>query len=175
MKKFLGLIVSLTIIAAVCAALLAYINVKTAEPIKKAAAEKRILMAKAVMPSIVVSIDEEDGFFIGKDASGSVAGFALEGSDMGGYGGEIVLMVGFEADKKTVVAYKNLKSSETPGLGSKLQTPEFSGHFEGKDVSLWKLKKDGGEIDAITAATITSRAVCKAVADAEAKLQNLGK
>ena len=58
MKKFLGLIVSLTIIAAVCAALLAYINVKTAEPIKKAAAEKRILMAKAVMPSIVVSIDE---------------------------------------------------------------------------------------------------------------------
>ena len=175
MKKICGLVFSLTVIAAVCAAALAYINIKTSAPIEKAAAEKRVQMARAVMPAAVVSVAEKDAVFVGVDASGSVIGFALEGSDKGGYGGEIVLMVGFESDKKTVVAYKNLKSNETPGLGSKLQTPEFSGQFAGKEISRLKLKKDGGEIDAITAATITSRAVCKAVADAQERLQNLGK
>ena len=175
MKKFFGLVFSLTAIAAVCAAALAYINAKTAEPIAKASAEKRFLMARAVMPSDVVSVEARDGVFVGLDASGKAAGFALEGSDTGGYGGEIVLMVGFKADMRTVVAYRNLTSAETPGLGSKLASPEFSGQFSGKDVSLLRLRKDGGSVDAITAATITSRAVCKAVADAQAKLQILGK
>ena len=99
-----------------------------------------------------------------------VLGYAAKGSDAGGYGGDIVMMVGFKADKKTVVCYKVLAASETPGLGSNLTTPEFSGQFAGKDGSSLSVKKDGGEIEAITSATITSRAVCRAIADAQKKL-----
>ena len=87
----------------------------------------------------------------------------MEGRCGEGYGGDIVLMVGFKKDKKTVISYKVLQASETPGLGMKLSTPEFSSQFKGKDGSVLKVRKDGGEIDAITASTITSRAFLKGV------------
>ena len=118
MKKIIGLVISLTIISGACAAVLAYVNSITAEPIK-ATAEKAKEAAK-----LAVLCGEE--------------GYTAEGRSSEGYGGDIVLMVGFKKDKKTV--------------------------------SL-KVKKDGGEIEAITSATITSRAVCKAIADAQKKLQ----
>ena len=63
-----------------------------------------------------------------------------------------------------------LQASETPGLGMKLKTPEFAGQFAGKDATSLKVKKDGGDIEAITAATITSRAVCRAIEDARRNL-----
>ena len=80
-------------------------------------------------------------------------------------------MVGFAADKKTVVRYRTLEAAETPGLGMNLNPPEFAGQFSGKAGDSLRVKKDGGEIDAITSATITSRAVCGAIADACAKLK----
>ena len=150
MKKMLGLLVSLTAISGACAAVLAYVNSITAEPIA-ATAEKAREAAKAAV-------------LCGED------GFTAEGRCKDGYGGDIVLMVGFKKDKKTVISYKVLQASETPGLGMKLKTPEFSGQFSGKDGSALKVKKDGGDIEAITSATITSRAVCKAIADAQSKL-----
>ena len=150
MKKMLGLLVSLTAISGACAAVLAYVNSITAEPIA-ATAEKAREAAKAA-----VLCGEE--------------GYTAEGRSGEGYGGDIVLMVGFKKDKKTVISYKVLQASEPPGLGMKLKTPEFSGQFSGKDGSALKVKKDGGDIEAITSATITSRAVCKAIADAQSKL-----
>ena len=150
MKKILGLVVSLTIISGACAAVLAYVNSITAGPIA-ATAEKAKEAAK-----LAVLCGEE--------------GYTAEGRSGEGYGGDIVLMVGFKKDKKTVISYKVLQASETPGLGMKLKTPEFSGQFSGKDGSALKVKKDGGDIEAITSATITSRAVCKAIADAQSKL-----
>ena len=150
MKKMLGLLVSLTAISGACAAVLAYVNSITAEPIA-ATAEKAREAAKAA-----VLCGEE--------------GYTAEGRSGEGYGGDIVLMVGFKKDKKTVISYKVLQASETPGLGMKLKTPEFSDQFSGKDGSALKVKKDGGDIEAITSATITSRAVCKAIADAQSKL-----
>ena len=150
MKKMLGLLVCLTAISGACAAVLAYVNSITAEPIA-ATAEKAREAAKAA-----VLCGEE--------------GYTAEGRSGEGYGGDIVLMVGFKKDKKTVISYKVLQASETPGLGMKLKTPEFSGQFSGKDGSSLKVKKDGGDIEAITSATITSRAVCKAIADAQSKL-----
>ena len=70
-----------------------------------------------------------------------------------------------------ICCYKTLAAAETPGLGMKLNTPEFSGQFAGKDGTALKVRKDGGDIDAITSATITSRAVCNAIAVAVAKLR----
>ena len=150
MKKMLGLLVSLTLISGACAAVLAYVNSITKDPIS-ATAEKAREAAKAA-----VLCGEE--------------GYAVEGRSGEGYGGDIVLMVGFKKDKKTVISYKVLQASETPGLGMKLKTPEFADQFSGKDGSALKVKKDGGDIEAITSATITSRAVCKAIADAQSKL-----
>ena len=152
MKKILGLVLSLTIISGVCAGVLAYVDSITKEPIKATAEKNREQAKKAVL--------------CGQE------GYTAEGTCKDGYGGDITLMVGFKTDKKTVISYKVLAASETPGLGMKLKTPEFAGQFAGKDGSSLKVKKDGGEIEAITSATITSRAVCKAIADAQSKLKD---
>ena len=120
MKKIIGLVISLTIISGACAAVLAYVNSITAEPIK-ATAEKAKEAAK-----LAVLCGEE--------------GYTAEGRSSEGYGGDIVLMVGFKKDKKTVISYKVLQATETPGLGMKLKMPEFADQFVGKDGSSLKVK-----------------------------------
>lgn len=171
MKKILSLVVSLTVISGVCAAVLAYVNSITADPIKATAAANEQKAIMAVLPVGVTTVEPSGDYFVGKDASGKVVGYAAKGKDGGGYGGDIVLMVGFLSDRKTLVCYKTLAAAETPGLGMKLKTPEFADQFRGKDATTLKLKKKGGEIEAITSATITSKAVIKAIADAQKKLQ----
>lgn len=176
MKKILGLVISLTIISAVCSGVLAYVNELTKDPIAQMLVKKTVEAAKAVLPPETAEVEKAtfaDGeeYFLGKSGTGEVVGFAVKGSDPGGYGGDVVLMVGFRADKTTVVCYRTLAAAETPGLGMKLNTPEFADQFAGKDGRSLHVKKDGGEIDAITSATITSRAVCGAIAAAARKLQ----
>lgn len=179
MKKILSTILSLTAIAAVCGAVLALVDGTTRDAIAQTREKAALAAAAAVMPSGVVETGKnvfKDGagaetvIYTGYDAAGRPAGYALAGSDPGGYGGDIVLMAGFEADARTVVSYKKLVATETPGLGMNLASPEFSAQFAGKDARGLKVKKDGGEIEAITAATITSRAVCRAIGDAQKKL-----
>ena len=150
MKKTIGLVVSLPIISGVCAGVLAYVYAITKEPIKQTAEKNREAAKKAVL------CGEE--------------GYTAEGTCKAGDGGDITLMVGFKTDKKTVISYTVLAAAETPGLGMKLKNPEFADQFKGKDGSSLKVKKDGGEIEAITSATITSRAVCRAIEDAQKKL-----
>ena len=175
--KILKLVFSLTIIAAVCAAVLATVNDVTREQIKKIAAITQENAAKAVMPATVEKVEKREiksgeateEMYVGLDASGKVLAYAVSGKSEKGYGGTVKLMVGLTPDKK-VVSYRKLEANETPGLGAKLVTPEFSKQFEGKNSLGLKVKKDGGDIEAITAATITSRAVCAAIADAASKL-----
>jgi electron transport complex protein RnfG len=174
--KILKLILSLSVISAVCAGVLASINGATKDAIAKIR-EKQVLEAAAeVMPSAVDKSKVElvrDGMFIGKDANGKVAGYAIKGSDPSGYGGEIVLMVGFTPDYK-ISTYKKLLATETPGLGTNLSSPAFMKQFVGMDASTpLSVKKDGGKIEAITSATITSRAVCGAINDAKKKMEGL--
>ena len=171
MKKMLSLVASLTVISGVCAAVLAYVNEITKVPIAEMEVRQEQDAVKAVLPEGVVRVESRDGFSVGTDASGRIVGYAAKGMDAGGYGGDIVLMVGFRADRKTVERYKTLAAAETPGLGMNLNTKEFMSQFAGKDGLSLKVKKDGGEIEAITAATITSRAVCRAIADAQKKLR----
>lgn len=170
MKKILSLVVCLTVISGVCAAVLAYVDSVTKGPIAEMKVKQEQAAVKAVLPAGAEKIEPAGEAFVGKDAAGKVVGYAAKGTDPGGYGGDVVLMVGFKADKKTVECYKTLVATETPGLGMKLSAPEFAGQFAGKDGSALKVKKDGGAIEAITSATITSRAVCRAIADAQKKL-----
>ena len=171
MKKILGLVVSLTVISGVCAGVLAYVDSITKDPIAKMKVQQEQSAVKQVLPAGATEVVEGTGFFVGMNEKNDVIGYAAKGKDGGGYGGDIELMVGFNPDKKTVISYKVLAASETPGLGMKLKTPEFAGQFAGKDGTSLKVKKDGGEIEAITSATITSRAVCRAIADAQSKLK----
>lgn len=96
---------------------------------------------------------------------GEVVGYAIE-SFASGFGGRISLMVGFNADG-SINGTAVLSHAETPGLGDKIDASksDFSVQFKGKNPDDFQLlvKKDGGDVDAITASTITSRAFCDAV------------
>ncbi len=95
-----------------------------------------------------------------------IVGYAVETRTSKGFGGEIVLLVGFKPDGE-IVKIETLKHSETPGLGDKIESKksDFSVQFCGKNPADFKLlvKKDGGDVDAITASTISSRAFSDAV------------
>jgi electron transport complex protein RnfG len=176
MGKIFKLTICLTVIAAFCAAVLAYVNASTKDAIKAIRAKQTLDAAKAVMPSDVEKVERAqgaDGVFVGKNADGKTSGYAVRGVDHTGYSGDVVLMVGFTPEFK-VVTYKKLEANETPGLGSNLTSEGFVKQFSGKDATIpLKVKKDGGDIEAITSATITSRAVCGAINDAKIKLENI--
>ncbi len=98
--------------------------------------------------------------------SGELVGTAVESWTQQGFGGEIKLMVGFLPDG-TIYDVAVIDHKETPGLGDKIdrKKSDFSRQFKDKNPAVFKLtvKKDGGDVDAITAATISSRAFCDAV------------
>ena len=97
---------------------------------------------------------------------GEIVGYAIEAATSKGFGGAIVLMVGFEPDG-TIYNTAVISHTETPGLGDKIDVKksDFSVQFNGKNPETFHLsvKKDGGDVDAITASTISSRAFCDAV------------
>ena len=96
--------------------------------------------------------------------NGTISGVAIKTSTNKGFGGKMELIVGFFLDG-TVSGYKVIHSNETPGLGTKVSEPRFKEQFAGirPKKHLFKVKQDGGEIDAVTAATISSRAVIDAI------------
>lgn len=181
MKKILQLILSLTLISAVCAAVLAIVNNATKERIANLATLKANNAARAVLPASIKAIepvkDPADASltaFIGyaDDAKTQIAGYAVPGLTAKGYGGNIRLMVGLNPDR-TVISYQVLAAAETPGLGSNLSTPTFIARFKDQPAAIVKVTKDGGKIEALTSATITSRAVCDAVADAAQRIDRI--
>ena len=83
----------------------------------------------------------------------------------------VVVMVGLAADG-TLVNYQKLVANETPGLGTKMDSDGFRKPLLGRPLKGdWRVKKDGGEVDAITAATISSRAALECIRDAIAKYE----
>ena len=100
------------------------------------------------------------------DEPGNTVGCAINVSALG-FGGPIAVKVGFDIDG-IICNTKVLSQAETPGLGAKCTEPAFSDQFKGLNPAEKKLsvKKDGGDIDAITASTITSRAYVNALATA---------
>ena len=104
----------------------------------------------------------------GKNKKDEVIAYAIESASPG-YEGDISILVGFKTDG-TIHDIAVISHRETPGLGDKIEPSKstFSVQFKGKDPASFKIlvKQDGGEIDAITASTITSRAYCDAVTNA---------
>jgi len=119
----------------------------------------------------------EETIFEVKDSSGKLLGYAFlaEGN---GYQGTISLMVGIEPDFNTLVGMEVLDSQETPGLGQEIASDKFESQFKGlktsPEITYIKNAKPSkpNEIEAITGATISSRAVCTILNE---KIKSLGK
>ena len=166
-SSFKNMSICLMAICLVCSALLAGVYAITAEPIAAAAAAKNEAAIKDVLPETAVTIEEERtvdfegasyGYNLAYDELGNTVGCAINVAPVG-FGGPIVIKVGFDANG-CICNTKVLSQAETPGLGAKCVEPAFSDQFKGwnpaeKDLAV---KKDGGDVDAITASTITSRA-----------------
>jgi electron transport complex protein RnfG len=178
MKKTLPLIASLTIISAVCAAVLATVDAVTKKQIAAIREKAAFNAAKHVIPPVktlekIKGQNGEEDAFIGKNAAGKIVACAVVGKDTKGYGGLISLMVGFTPEKK-IIGYKKLEAYETPGLGMNLTAESFVRQFKGMDATHdIKTKKDGGEVDVITSATITTRAVCRAINAARRRMEKI--
>ena len=182
-SSFKNMTVCLFAICLVCSALLAGVYALTKEPIDAAAKAKNEAAIKEVLPETASAIEEErtvemDGvaytYNLAYDASGNTVGCAINVSTLG-FGGPIVIKVGFDMNG-VICNTKVLSQAETPGLGAKCVEPSFSGQFKGFDPAEKKLsvKKDGGDVDAITASTITSRAYADGLATAVKVFRTIG-
>ncbi|MDD4875616.1 MAG: RnfABCDGE type electron transport complex subunit G [Dehalococcoidales bacterium] len=94
-------------------------------------------------------------------SKGDTVGYAFVATGKG-YGGTIDILVGLK-NETTVKGIKIISQQETPGLGNKILESDFTSNFTTLDINNIFLKRDGGSIDAITGATISSRAVTDAV------------
>ena len=116
-------------------------------------------MLKEMFPSMSEYTFEDDIYTIYSD--GDEVGYAFLAVGKG-YGGDIDILVGLE-DETTIKGITIISQSETPGLGSRIAESSFADKFVGLNIDDVALKKDGGQVDGITGATISSRAVVDAV------------
>ncbi|MCQ2294925.1 MAG: RnfABCDGE type electron transport complex subunit G [Bacteroidales bacterium] len=175
-----NMLLSLTIIALVAAAALASVNNMTEGPINDAKKAKKEAAVKAVLPAFeTIEESEIDGTSCTKafDAQGQLVGMAIEAKSDKGFGGDLVAMVGFN-NEGNITGYQILQTAETPGLGAKASEwfqEGNKGNVIGKNpANGLKVTKDGGDVDAISGSTITSRAFCDLVNNAYSIFQKGG-
>lgn len=183
MKKLESSITNMVLVlvgvALITGGILAYVNHITEEPIKLQASKTLADGIKSVMGGVQLTVVEDDTirqtikgketlFVVHKtvDTNKNDLGVAVE-STTGGFGGDLKVLVGFDTEGN-ILGYTILQHSETPGLGAKADKwfqKDGKGSIIGKNPEKDNLtvKKDGGDVDAITASTITSRAFLLAV------------
>lgn len=186
-----NMVLSLTLISLVASAGLGFVYELTKEPIAMALLNKKLDAIKMVVPAFT-NDPNADMFKLPTGAGDSLevypaingndtVGYAVRSYSNNGFSGYIGLMVGFKPDG-TIYNINVLEQKETPGLGTKMvpggtpDRPSFKDQFNGKNPATFalKVKKDGGQVDAITAATISSRAFCDGVQRAYNTLENGG-
>jgi len=170
----------LTAVCLVCAAILGIVYSVTYAPIQEAARKALEESISKVLPeggelsdAAVASFHGQNYEYYTSTSGDDTVAYAVKSSTIG-FGGPLTLMVGVLPDG-TVYNTSVLVCNETPGLGAKCQTDaHFMDQFKGfaADGTL-TVKKDGGDLDAITASTITSRAYALAVANAVDFVKNL--
>ncbi len=170
-SSFKNMVLVLSGITLFAAVTLASVYTFTKEPIAASKTAKQQNAIKEVLPPfdhLAEPIKIEDGvenLTVHKayNAKNEFVGAAVESSSNNGFAGKINVMVGFDKDG-VIVNYSVLEQKETPGLGTKMvewfKTDKENQNIKGKNPATTNLtvSKDGGEIDAITASTISSRA-----------------
>ncbi|MFZ9004635.1 MAG: RnfABCDGE type electron transport complex subunit G [Robiginitalea sp.] len=182
MKKkestLINMVVVLFVTTLVAGLTLGYVNDLTLEPKARARLAKKANALKTVLPAFdndpvpavirVKSGSSRDSIEIYPAFRGNgFAGAAVTGASEKGYSGLVKLMVGFQPDG-TINNIEVLEQKETPGLGTKMKGEKFLRQFRGKDPSSFNLKveKDGGGVDALAGATISTRAFSEATQQA---------
>lgn len=171
-SSFKNMLLVLTGIALFAAGTLASVYEYTKAPIAAQKVAKQQNAIKAVLPSSfdhlaeplkIADGDENMVVYKAYDAKNEFIGAAVESSSNNGFAGKIVIIVGFDKNGN-IINYSVLEQKETPGLGTKMvewfKTDKGNQSILGKNPSIDNLtvSKDGGDIDAITASTISSRA-----------------
>ncbi|MCF8067295.1 MAG: RnfABCDGE type electron transport complex subunit G [Desulfobacterales bacterium] len=183
MKDMIKMVVVLTVLSAVSGWMLAGLNGYTKDRIKlqeltfvKGPALKTILSGAENDP-ISDNFDIEDGetiktIFVGKfDGKPSAVAFESYGK---GFGGDVGVMISIDTNNDTIIGAGVTTHAETPGMGAKAKDdPTFVNSLKGLPIGELKVTQDGGKINAISGATITSRAVCGAVTDASSTYNRL--
>ena len=191
-STFINMVLTLFLVTAVASSGLGFIYGITKEPIAEAKRIKKLNALRSTLPEF----DNEpaelvEALFIDGDSVYLYKGYnqekwigtAVETFTNLGFSGKIRIMVGFNPDG-SIFDISVLEHKETPGLGDKIEKKKsqdkktglsWSSQFKGKNPSQNELKvtKDGGEIDAITASTISSRAFCDAVNRAQKALEQI--
>jgi electron transport complex protein RnfG len=173
MKEYIKMIVVLSVISAVCGFGLAGIRSLTKERIE----EQKLLYVEGPVVKKILAGSTNDLIkdrkeivinktkhivFIGKK-NGKPWALAYEAEGTG-FGGEMSVMIGVDLINDTLTGIGVTSNKETPGVGSRATEDTFTNEFKNKDLNaVFKIKPDGGVIDAVTGATIASRGVCGAV------------
>ncbi len=177
-SSLFNMLLSLTLICVVSGGLIAGVNELTKQPIAKAKQAKLENAIRAVVPEFnnspsaemyKAAVAEGDTALIyPAKMNNELVGVAVETNSMNGFSGEIRILTGLTASGE-IINYEVLSHAETPGLGDKMdpwfKTEKNQQSIIGKNLSTsaLKLSKEGGDVDAITASTITSQAFIQAV------------
>lgn len=170
-----NMISTLMLITLISGFLLGYFNNLTEEPKARVKAALKVKAINYVLPTYdndllkdVVKIKDPNS----KDSievytaysKRKLVGIALMGTSKKGFSGDVKCMVGYLPDGK-INKIMVMEQKETPGLGTKMKDENFIQQFLGKNPQTDKIivKKDGGNIDALTGATISSRAFCETI------------
>jgi electron transport complex protein RnfG len=181
-STFKSMVLTLFLVSLFASSALALIYEVTKGPIAEAKRLKKANAIGEVVPAFdndpgtevkKLAVDGDTLYFYRAWTDGKVTGIAVESYTRAGFSGLIKVMVGFLPDG-TLNNIAVLEHAETPGLGDKMEKKKsydkstgesWTTQFEGKDPRNFSLrvKQDNGDVDAITAATISSRAFCDAV------------
>lgn len=176
MREMIRLLVVIAVFSAVSGGLLAAIQSGTKDRIEyqqlkfvKGPTIQQILEGSSNDPLVdrfkLPDGKEERSFFVGVfDGKANIVALEAFGK---GFGGDIGVMIAVNVENDEIVGIGVTTHSETPGVGSKVKTdPSLSEQFKGLPIKEpFKVKADGGQIDAISGATVSSRGVCGAVVD----------
>lgn len=183
-SNFINMVLTLTIIALVAAFILSYVEQLTKEPISRAKDTRELEAIASVIKEFdndpfaekltITSANKKQKFELypaRKD--GVINSYAIKTFSNNGFGGKIEMIVGFLMDG-SINNFIITQSSETPGLGTKISDEKFKSQFRGLNPNKhgFKVRQDGGEIDAVTAATISSRAAIDAIKKAAKAYNN---
>jgi electron transport complex protein RnfG len=177
MREMLKMIIVLTALCSFSGGLLAALRNETMEKIEnqqlefvKGPAIRDILKGSSNDPITdrfkIKAGEVEKSFFVGKfDGKTETVVFESTGK---GFGGDLGIMIGVNVSDDKITGIGITTHSETPGIGSRAKTdPRFANQFKGLSLTGdFKVKSDGGQIDAISGATVTSKAVAGAVTEA---------
>lgn len=170
----MNMVLTLMLVTVAASFTLATVYNLTKEPIARAREEARQAAIRMVVPDFDELITRKIMPAEGRDSlefnfaikDGELAGVAVATYTDKGFSGRITAMVGFYPDGR-IVDVVHLQHKETPGLGDKIEKSksDWSDQFQGMDpaTAVIRVTKDGGQVDAITAATITARAYCEGI------------